>query len=418
MALTRAEIQEYLYQLSSKKGFLTEQEIEKCCDENDVDFFDIDKIMQFLIDRKVLIQDEAPVNDIEDEGYDRAQVDYDEIYKEILKRYPEQNYLIAELKKTLPPQRNEWQTLVPQAKNGNMFARNRIISMYSRNLFRSAYNFSISFGSDINNSFEDAVEGLIKALNSYDITSPQPFPGYYPYYVYAAMQRNYEKNNAVYEIPNHHYQELFQFLTPNKSLIEKYGINNFLDYVPERKLIEFKEKNLYAYEYLQPLIALDFNRISYDDKIPEKASYESLRKLLNKLLDTLPQREHEILSLRYGLEDGNELTLEEVGQIYNLTRERIRQIESKALRRLRHPRRLSIIDGFSEHATESVYLPESRTFIDQYYTRLLFDDIFTRVEIDNTLNKFYPEENEFSDMSQGQIYQPESLIQISKPNYD
>lgn len=116
MALTRAEIQEYLYQLSSKKGFLTEQEIEKCCDENDVDFFDIDKIMQFLIDRKVLIQDEAPVNDIEDEGYDRAQVYYNEIYEEALKRFPEQKYLIEELKRTLPPQRNEWQTLVPQAK--------------------------------------------------------------------------------------------------------------------------------------------------------------------------------------------------------------------------------------------------------------------------------------------------------------
>ena len=129
MALTRAEIQEYLYQLSSKKGFLTEQEIEKCCDENDVDFFDIDKIMQFLIDRKVLIQDDTPpVNNIDDEGYDRAQVDYNEIYAKVLKQFPEQKYLIEELKKTLPPQRNEWQTLVPQAKQGNIFARNRIIN--------------------------------------------------------------------------------------------------------------------------------------------------------------------------------------------------------------------------------------------------------------------------------------------------
>jgi len=225
MALTRKEIQEYLYQLSSKKGFLTEQEIEKCCDENDVDLFDIDKIIQFLIDRKVLIQDENQINNPDDEeGYDRAQVDYDSIYKEILKRYPEQKYLIEGLKRTLPPLRNEWQTLVPQAKQGNLFARNRIISMYARNLFRSAYNFAISFGSDINNSFEDAVEGLIKALNSYDLTSPQPFPGYYPFYVYAAMQRNYEKLNTTYEIPNHHYQDMFSFLTTYKVLIEKHGI--------------------------------------------------------------------------------------------------------------------------------------------------------------------------------------------------
>ena len=63
-------------------------------------------------------------------------------------------------------------------------------------------------------------------------------------------------------------------------------------------------------------------------------NFYGARKLLNKLLDTLPQREHEVISLRYGLEDGNELTLEEVGQIYNLTRERVRQIESRAKSKL------------------------------------------------------------------------------------
>ncbi len=62
MALTKAEIQEYLYELSSKKGFITEQEIEKCCDENDVDLFDIDKILQYLIDKKFLIQNTPSTN--------------------------------------------------------------------------------------------------------------------------------------------------------------------------------------------------------------------------------------------------------------------------------------------------------------------------------------------------------------------
>ena len=381
MALTRAEIQEYLYQLSSKKGFLTEQEIEKCCDENDVDFFDIDKIMQFLIDRKVLIQNEAPVNNLEDEGYDRAQVDYDEVYKEILKRYPEQKYLIAELKKTLPPQRNEWQTLVPQAKKGNLFARNRIISMYSRNLFRSAYNFSISFGSDINNSFEDAIEGLIKALNSYDLTSPQPFPGYYPFYVYASMQRNYEKIDSTYEIPNHHYQEMFSFLTTYKEIIEKHGIHKLFDYLRN------------SYEY-------DFNQILYYPKIEELNIYNDLRDSLDTLLNTLPEREKEIIKLRYGLIDGKELTLEELGKIFGVTRERIRQIESKALKRLRHPRRLNFLYGFYELKTELLYSVESGEFTSSLSRELMLDDIFTRIELLDTNGKNLFEQNEFSDMSQ------------------
>lgn len=400
MALTRAEIQEYLYQLSSKKGFLTEQEIEKCCDENDVDFFDIDKIMQFLIDRKVLIQNEAPVNNLEDEGYDRAQVDYDEVYKEILKRYPEQKYLIAELKKTLHPQRNEWQTLVPQAKKGNLFARNRIISMYSRNLFRSAYNFSISFGSDINNSFEDAIEGLIKALNSYDLTSPQPFPGYYPFYVYASMQRNYIKIDSTYEIPNHHYQEMFSFLTTYKEIIEKHGIHKLFDYVPERKLAELKEKNYIIYNYLRNSYEYDFNQILYYPKIEELNIYNALRDSLDTLLNTLPEREKEIIKLRYGLIDGKELTLEELGKFFGVTRERIRQIESKALKRLRHPRRLNFLYGFFELKTESLYSVESGEFTSSLSRELMLDDIFTRIELLDTNGKNLFEQNEFSDMSQ------------------
>lgn len=380
MALTRAEIQEYLYQLSSKKGFITEQEIEKCCDENDVELFDIDKIIQFLIDRKVLIQDANQLkNSNEEEGYDRAQVDYDSIYKEVLKRYPEQKYLIAELKKTLPPQRNEWQTLVPQAKQGNVFARNRIISMYARNLFRSAYNFAISFGSDINNSFDDAIEGLIKALNSYDLTSPQPFPGYYPFYVYAAMQRNYEKINSAYEISNHHFQDMFSFLTTYKEFIEKYGIHSFLDYVPERKINELKEKNLIVYNYLMHNIEYDFNNILYDSKVEELCFFEEVREKLYHLLSVLSEREYKTLELRFGLKDGHGLTLEEIAQKYNLTRERVRQIECQALRKLR--------------------IPRGTTGLRECFENTL-DDFFPRISFLIISEKKSFDENEFSDMSQ------------------
>ena len=66
---------------------------------------------------------------------------------------------------------------------------------------------------------------------------------------------------------------------------------------------------------------------------------QALRESLEEVLQTLPKREREILTLRYGLADGKPRTLEEIGQAYNVTRERIRQIESKALKRLRHPSR-------------------------------------------------------------------------------
>ena len=71
----------------------------------------------------------------------------------------------------------------------------------------------------------------------------------------------------------------------------------------------------------------------------EAASQELLREQLNEVLHTLTPREEQVLRLRFGLEDGRQRTLEEVGQQFNITRERIRQIEAKALRKLRHPSR-------------------------------------------------------------------------------
>ncbi len=71
----------------------------------------------------------------------------------------------------------------------------------------------------------------------------------------------------------------------------------------------------------------------------EAATYKLMKRQINEVLSQLPEREQRIIKLRFGLEDGRSYTLEEVGTKFGLTRERIRQIESKALRRLRHPRR-------------------------------------------------------------------------------
>ena len=91
------------------------------------------------------------------------------------------------------------------------------------------------------------------------------------------------------------------------------------------------------------LCAHDFKHDFIEDKDIESPSNETVFALLQEQLEdvlrTLPKREQEVLKMRFGLDDGYSLTLEEVGLYFNVTRERIRQIEAKALRRLRHPRR-------------------------------------------------------------------------------
>jgi RNA polymerase primary sigma factor len=78
----------------------------------------------------------------------------------------------------------------------------------------------------------------------------------------------------------------------------------------------------------------------------DAASYSILRDQITKLLDTLTDREQRVLILRFGLKDGRSRTLEEVGKEFNVTRERIRQIEAKALRKLRHPSRAKMLKGY------------------------------------------------------------------------
>ncbi len=80
----------------------------------------------------------------------------------------------------------------------------------------------------------------------------------------------------------------------------------------------------------------------------DAAAYELLKEQLSDVLDTLTEREENVLRLRFGLADGRTRTLEEVGQVFGVTRERIRQIEAKALRKLRHPSRSKLLKDFLE----------------------------------------------------------------------
>ena len=80
-----------------------------------------------------------------------------------------------------------------------------------------------------------------------------------------------------------------------------------------------------------------------------QTSYKILREQLDVVLSTLPPREREVLRMRFGLDDGYSLTLEEVGLYFDVTRERIRQIEAKALRRLRHPKRSRMLKDYLDN---------------------------------------------------------------------
>ncbi|MGC1395567.1 MAG: sigma-70 family RNA polymerase sigma factor, partial [Coleofasciculaceae cyanobacterium] len=109
--------------------------------------------------------------------------------------------------------------------------------------------------------------------------------------------------------------------------------------------IKVEKDGWFDEEYIQEYLCLG-DVIETDEEIPEDQPSNLLREDLESVLDTLSPRERDVTRLRYGLDDGRMKTLEEIGQVFNVTRERIRQIEAKALRKLRHPVRNSILKDY------------------------------------------------------------------------
>jgi len=156
----------------------------------------------------------------------------------------------------------------------------------------------------------------------------------------------------------HMIETINKLMRVQKKLIQKLGREPTEKELSEE--MEMKAEQVRAvYRMAQQPISLqskvgDNDDAKYGDFIPdstaenpsEQTAYSMLRERLQDILTTLTDRERQVLDFRFGLTDGFSRTLEEVGKQFNVTRERIRQIEAKALRKLRHPSRLKKLDGF------------------------------------------------------------------------
>lgn len=342
-----------------ENGYLLEDEIIDYCLDYDLDLPEIDIVCDRLLKRNILFREQKE-NRIEqkDEVYDRSHIDYDSLYIEILDAYPGLKTLIDEIKNILPPQGREWQTLIGEAQNGNDYAVNRMTCMYSRTILKFAYSYAEEYLLDIEDCFQDAAIGLLNAINKYDISSPDSFASYYSLWLVQSIRREAILPGVMRRIPAHLKEQLLQM---EKILNEDYQLFEVLG-EQEKELIENAietghAENMYAsinqivtkgyvadilgaldekidYSLLLPdLPYLDVFPTSYciEDDVENKILKDELKKNMAKLSD----REREVINMRYGFADYNPMTLEEVGEVIGVTRERIRQIEKKALKKLR-----------------------------------------------------------------------------------
>lgn len=200
--------------------------------------------------------------------------------------------------------------------------------------------------------------GLMKAVEKFEYRRGYKFSTYATWWIRQAITRSIADQARTIRIPVHMIETINKLMRVQKKLVQDLGREPSPEEIAVESGMQVERVRSVLKMAQQPISMQqpvgDSDDTSFGDFLEDKsaenpmdgAAFNSLREKLSGVLNTLNERERAVIEQRFGLKDGNPRTLEEVGRQFNVTRERIRQIEAKALRKLRHPTRIGCIKGF------------------------------------------------------------------------
>lgn len=371
MAKFHEKLKELLEYAKKKKNVLEYEEINDFFSDMEIDPDRIEKIYEYLEAHNIDVLrapelEEADETDDVDEG-DLALIEAEEeeltnidlsVPEGISTEDPVRMYL-KEIGKVPLLSADEEISLAQRMEQGDKNAKKRLAEANLRLVVSIAKRY-VGRGMQFLDLIQEGNLGLIKAVEKFDYRKGYKFSTYATWWIRQAITRAIADQARTIRIPVHMVETINKLIRVQRQLLQELGREPFPEEVakemniPVERVREIQKISQEPVSLETPIGEEEDSHLGdfiQDDNVPvpaEAAAFTLLKEQLMEVLGTLTDREQKVLRLRFGLDDGRARTLEEVGKEFNVTRERIRQIEAKALRKLRHPSRSRKLKDYLE----------------------------------------------------------------------